>query len=143
MAVKQKIGVELINANINLTHNISVQCPLNSLCVDQPFFVADGAYLVTGISYVHSTAGSDASAVNLQITKDTGTQAPGAGTDLLTNNTNAGFDCKGTANTVQVGALVATEATRTLASGDRLSLDFAGTVTALAGVVVTVSLRRV
>ncbi|MDM9583111.1 hypothetical protein [Nostoc sp. GT001] len=143
MAVKQKIGVELINANINLTHNISVQCPINSLCVDQPFFVADGAYLVTGVSYVHSTAGSDGSAVNLQITKDTGTTAPGAGTDLLTNNTNAGFDCKGTANTVQAGALVATEATRTLASGDRLSLDFAGTVTALAGVVVTVSLRRV
>ncbi|RCJ20139.1 hypothetical protein A6S26_05305 [Nostoc sp. ATCC 43529] len=143
MAVKQKIGVELLNANINLTHNISVQCSINSLCVDQPFFVADGAYLVTGISYVHSTAGSDASAVNLQITKDTGTAAPGAGTDLLTNNTNAGFDCKGTANTVQAGALVATEATRTLASGDRLSLDFAGTVTALAGVVVTVSLRRV
>ncbi|MCC5644785.1 hypothetical protein LC607_17935 [Nostoc sp. CHAB 5824] len=143
MAVKQKIGVEILNANINLTHNLSVQCPINSLCVDQPFFVADGAYLVTGISYVHSTAGSDGSAVNLQITKDTGTAAPGAGTDLLTNNTNAGFDCKGTANTVQTGALVATEATRTLASGDRLSLDFAGTVTALAGVVVTVSLRRV
>lgn len=143
MAVREKFGVELINANINLTHNISVQCPLNSLCVDQPFFVADGAYLVTGISYAHSTAGSDASAVSLQITKDTGTTAPGAGTDLLTNNTNAGFDCKGTANTVQTGALVASEATRTLASGDRLSLDFAGTVTALAGVVVTVSLRRV
>ncbi|NDJ20964.1 hypothetical protein GS682_04755 [Nostoc sp. B(2019)] len=143
MAVKQKIGVELINANINLTHNISVQCPVNSLCVDQPFFVADGAYLVTGVSYIHTQAGSDGSAVNLQITKDTGTAAPGAGTDLLTDNSNAGFNCKGTANTVQVGTLVATEATRTLSFGDRLSLDFAGTVTALTGVVVTVSLRRV
>ncbi|MCC5636318.1 hypothetical protein LC593_10700 [Nostoc sp. CHAB 5844] len=143
MAVKQKIGVELINANINLTHNIAVRCPINSLCVDQAFWVADGTYLVTGISYVHSTAGNDAGAVNLQVSKDTATQAPGAGVDLLTNNSNAGFDCKGTANTVQAGALVAADATRTLVSGDRLSLDFAGTVTSLAGVVVTVSLRRV
>jgi hypothetical protein len=143
MPIKQKIGVELFNANINLTHNITVRCPINSLCVDQAFWVSDGSYLVTGISYVHSTAGSDGSAVNLQITKDTGTTAPGAGTDLLTDNTGAGFNCKGATNTVQTGTLVATEATRTLASGDRLSLDFAGTVTALAGVVVTVSLRRV
>jgi hypothetical protein len=143
VGVKQKIAVELTSANINLTHNIAIRCPINSLCIDQAFWTADGSYLVTGISYVHSTAGSDASAVNLQISKDTGTAAPGAGTDLLTNNTNAGFDCKGTANTVQAGVLVAAEATRTLVSGDRLSLDFAGTVTALAGVVVTVSLRRV
>lgn len=141
--ITQKVGVELINANINLTHHVSVCCPLNSQCVDQSFFVADGTYLVTGVSYVHATAGSDASAVNLQITKDTSTNAPGAGTDLLTNNTNAGFNCKGTANTVQAGTLVSSEATRTLAAGDRLSLDFAGTITALAGVVVTVSLRRV
>lgn len=141
--ITQKVGVELINANINLTHNISVQCPINSLCVDQAFFVADGSYLVTGVSCIHSTAGSDASAVNLQITKDTSTNAPGAGTDLLTDNSNAGFNCKATANTVQTGTLVSSEATRTLAAGDRLSLDFAGTVTALAGVVVTVSLRRV
>lgn len=141
--ISEKIGVQLLNANINLTHNISVRCPLNSLCVDQAFFVADNAYLVTAISYVHSTAGSDGSAVNLQITKDTSTNAPGAGTDLLTDNSNAGFNCKATANTVQNGTLVSSEATRTLAQGDRLSLDFAGTVTALAGVVVTVSLRRV
>ena len=143
MGAKQKFVVEVTNANINLTHNISIRCPINSLCVDQAFWTADGTYFVTGISYVHSTAGNDASAVNLQVSKDTGTQAPGAGVDLLTNNTNAGFDCKGTANTVQAGALVTGDATRTLVSGDRLSLDFAGTVTALAGVVVTVSLRRV
>lgn len=143
MAAKQKIQVDLTNASINLTHNVKQSCPLNSHCVDQAFWTADGTYLVTAISYIHSTAGNDAGAVNLQVTKDTSTQAPGAGTDLLTNNSNAGFDCKAAANTVQSGVLVAAEAPRTLTTGDRLSLDFAGTVTTLAGVVVTVSLRRV
>lgn len=110
---------------------------------DHTFFVANRAYRVTAIREVHSTAGSDGSAVNVQVTKDTGTQAPGAGANLLTNNTNAGFDMKGTANTVQTGTLTATTADLELAAGDRLSLDFAGTLTALAGVVVTVSLEAI
>lgn len=122
---------------------VSHQCLLNADCVDQAFFIADRAYQVTRIDEVHATAGSDGSAVNLQITKDTGTAAPGAGTDLLTNNTNAGFDMKGTANTVQNGTLTGTTASLQLAAGDRLSLDFAGTVTALAGVVVTVTLKAI
>lgn len=123
---------------IPLKHN----CLLNADCIDQNIFIADAAYLVTGVQYTHATAGNDAGSVNVQLTKDTSTDAPGAGTDLLTNNSNAGFNCKGTANTVQTGTLVTAEATRTLAAGDRLSLDFAGTVTALAGVTVTVTLRK-
>lgn len=115
-------------------------CLLNADCIDQAFFIADGYYTVVGIKYVHSTAGSDGSAVNVQVTKDTGTDAPGAGTDLLTNNTNAGFNCKGTANTVQDGTLVTTAGVVDLAPGNRLALDFAGTVTALAGVTVVVTL---
>lgn len=110
---------------------------------DQAFWIAPFACKVVRIDEVHATAGSDASAVNLQIVKDTGTNAPGAGTDLLTNNTNAGFDMKGAANTVQNGALVATAGVTTLAAGNRLSADYAGTLTALAGVVVTVTLELV
>ena len=62
---------------------------------------------------------------------------------MLTNNTNAGFNLKGTANTVQAGALTTTAAALKLAPGDRLSADFAGTLTAVAGVVVTVELRPI
>lgn len=112
----------------------------NGSLADQCFFVADRAYTVLAIKEVHSVAGNDAGAVNLQVTKDTGTQAPGAGTDLLTNNSNAGFNLKGTANTVQNGTLTSTAGALTLAAGDRLSADFAGTLTTLAGVVVTVAL---
>lgn len=108
---------------------------------DACMFIANYPCKVVAIREVHSTAGSDAGAVNIQVTKDTGTTAPGAGTDLLTDNAGAGFNAKGTANTVQNGTLVA-EATRTLAVGDRLGVDFAGTLTALAGVVITVSIQR-
>ena len=101
---------------------------------DQAFFVATRPYIVTSISEVHAVAAGGASV--LQVTKDTSTNAPGAGTDLLTNNTNTGFDLNGTANTPQVGTLVAA-ATRTLATGDRLSVDYANAIQSSAGVVVT------
>jgi len=106
---------------------------------DCAFYIANRPMQVSRIDYVHSTAGTNASAVNVQVVKDTSTDAPGAGTDTLTNNTNAGFNCKGTINVVQNGALTATAATLWLAAGDRLSVDFAGTTTALAGALVVVT----
>ena len=115
----------------------------NGDLADESFFIANRAYEVVAIREIHATAGDDAGAVSVQVTKDTGTNAPGAGADLLTNNTNAGFNLKGTANTVQVGTLIATQASLQLAAGDRLSVDFAGTLTTLAGVVITVSLKRI
>lgn len=115
----------------------------NGSLADQAFFIADRAYRVKAISEVHSVAGNDAGAVNLQVVKDTGTAAPGAGTDLLTDNANAGFNLKGTANTVQNGTLTGTAASLALAAGDRLAVDFAGTLTTLAGVVVTVMLEPI
>ena len=131
-------GTSWVPQNIE---NKTVNLLLNASCVHQCFFTATRACKVIAVSEVHATAGTDGSAVSLQVTKDTGTDAPGAGTDLLTNNTNAGFNMKGTANTVQNGTLVATAATVTLAAGNRLSLDFAGTITTLAGVQVTVTLE--
>jgi hypothetical protein len=113
------------------TDRVFFQCPVGH------------AYEVTAISEIHSAAGTNGSAVSIQVTKDTGTDAPGAGTDLLTNNTGAGFDAKGTANTTQAGTLTATIATRRLAAGNRLSVDYAGTLTALAGVIITVVLKRI
>ncbi len=111
---------------------------LNANLVDQCFYIANRRQKIKSIRYVHSTKGTNGSAVNVQVTKDISTNAPGAGTDLLTNNTNAGFDCKGTVNTVQSGSLSATVANLWLSAGDRLSVDFSGTTTALAGVVITV-----
>jgi hypothetical protein len=114
----------------------------NGDLVDQSFFLANRDYIVTGASYVHSTKGTNGSAVNVQLVKDTGTNAPGAGTDMLTNSTNAGFDCKGAINTVQAGVLATTAGLTRLAPGNRLSVDYAGTLTALAGVIVVVTLQK-
>lgn len=110
----------------------------NGDLIDQAFFVAPRALKVSKILYAHSTLGTNGSAVNVQVTKDVSTDAPGGGTDLLTNNTNAGFNCKAAINTMQLGTLSATAANLRLAVGDRLAVDFAGTLTALAGMVVVV-----
>lgn len=106
---------------------------------DRVIFVAPVACQVVAVTQVHAVAAGGAS--KLQLTKDTSTDAPGAGTDLLTNNTNTGFDLNATANTVQTGTLTATAANLQLAAGDRLALDFANTIQSTAGLVVTVWLK--
>lgn len=111
--------------------------------VDSAFFIANRAYQVVAVKEVHATAESTATNLRVQLTKDTGTDAPGAGNNLLTNNTNAGFNLKATANTVQTGTLTATTADLQLAAGDRLSLDFEAAATEGANVLVTVSLKRI
>jgi hypothetical protein len=105
------------------------------------FFVASRAYEVVAISCVFAIAAGLAAAV--QVTKDTATEAPGAGVDLLTNNTNTGFDLNATANTVQAGSLTGTGASLQLAAGDRLSIDVSGTATAVTGVAITVTLKAI
>lgn len=111
--------------------------------VDRTFFVANQAYQVTKVRFVGAVAEATAATLYAQLVKDTGTDAPGAGTDLLTNNTNNGFDCKATANTVQTGTLTATTASLQLAAGDRLSIDFSAAATELVGVTITVTLKRI
>lgn len=108
---------------------------------DRAIFVAPVACQVVSVRQVHAVAAGGAS--KLQLTKDTGTDAPGAGNNLLTNNTNAGFDLNATANTVQTGTLTATAADLVLAAGDRLSLDFADAIQSTAGLVVTVWMKTV
>jgi hypothetical protein len=105
------------------------------------FFIADRTYYVQGITEVHKTAGSDGSAVTAVITRERGVLAPGAGTALMSNT----FNLKGTANTVQSATLNGTvnaplDPVLVLNPGDRLSFKTSGTLTALAGVVVTVYL---
>lgn len=99
---------------------------------DRVFFVAPVACTVVAVSQVHSVAAGGTS--TLQLVKDTGTDAPGAGTDLL----SAAFDLNATANTVQTGTLTGT---LTLAVGNRLAIDFANTIQSTAGLVVTVLLK--
>lgn len=136
-ADKLTVGGIIVPQEFRVTAHVGAA----ALMVDQTFFVADRACTVTGARFVHAVAETTAATLRVQVVKDTGTDAPGAGTDLLTNNTNAGFDCKATANTVQTGTLTATGASLLLAAGDRLSLDFSAGATELVGVTITVTLK--
>jgi len=143
----QRILVKLDPADSNpfsgADFEASESLVLNANCVTQSIYICTRPLILTSAQYSHAVAGSDAGAVNIQLTKDVPGTAPGAGTTLLINNSNAGFNAKGTANTPISGALVASDASLTFAAGDRISIRFTGTLTALAGVTVTASLRRI
>lgn len=104
---------------------------------DQVFFLATRAMRVKTVSQVHSVAAGGTS--TLIVTKDTSTNAPGAGTTVLTGS----FNLNGTANTVQTGTLSATGADLALAAGDRLAVKFANSIQSTAGLVVTVGMQPI
>jgi len=110
---------------------IPVSFHYDATSVDQQIFVANRAYKVKACRLTPRVAGGDAGAVTVMLEKCPSGTAPGSGTDLLTGTLNL----KGTADTVQVGTLVATAASLALAAGDALALDFDGTLTAAVGVI--------
>jgi hypothetical protein len=110
-----------------------------SSVADVQFFTAPVKCEVVGVREIHAVAGNDADPVTGTIRRCQGTEAATAGDDLL----SAAINLKGTALTQQTPALTATTANLILEAGDRLSLDVTGTTTTLAGVIVTVLLKRV
>ena len=115
------------------THHIA------SSVADVQFFTAPVECEVVAVREVHAVAGSDGGAVTGTIRRCQGTEAATAGDDLL----SATINLKGTALTEQTPALTATTANLTLEAGTRLSLDVTGTTSYLAGVIITVLLKRV
>lgn len=93
---------------------------------------------VASVLCVTETAGTDAGAVTLQIVKTASGTAKGAGTAILATP----FDLKAAADTVQAGTLAALAAIQ-LNPGDSLALVPTGTLTAVAGLCVTVELKRI
>lgn len=120
---------------LNLENGQFVFSFVDASPADKHVFIAPFDLTIKAIYEVHSTAGSDAGAVTLNLERLQGTEAPGGNGDALLATA---FNAKATANTVQTGALTATTASLTLSAGDRLGLNYTGTLTALAGVVVTV-----
>ena len=110
-----------------------------SSIADVQFWTAPVKCTVVGIREVHAVAGDDAGAVTATIRRCQGTEAATAGDDLLGSTK---INLKGTALTEQEPALTDTTANLTLEAGNRLSLDVTGTTTTLAGVIVTVLLKR-
>ena len=106
---------------------------------DVQFWTAPAKCEVVAVREIHVTAGNDAGAVTGTIRRCQGTEAATAGDDLLGDTK---INLKGTALTEQTPALTATTANLTLEAGNRLSLDVTGTTDTLAGVILTVLLKR-
>jgi hypothetical protein len=122
----------------SIPEDMLVNVPIAAATVDSNVFIATGPCEVVGVSEVHTVAGSDGGAVTLDVTKCDGTEAPASGVTVLSST----IDLKGTANTVVNRTLTATRADRKLIAGERLGINVTGTLTALAGGVVTIRIKR-
>lgn len=116
----------------------------NGEVIDTAIFICpEGAeYEVTEVMEEHTTAGSNGGAVTMDVVKAASGTAVAGATSLLQST----FNMKSTADTPvrktkANSGLVVAQGTRTLTAGQKLGLDFTGTLTALAGVCVTVILR--
>ncbi len=121
-----------------LAENIlQVSVPLwDAVLTDRALFISNGYYEMYDDWATWSTASTGGT---LQFVRDTGTDAPGAGTDLL----STAIDTTATANTPLEGAKIAAVPTKMLKPGDRLSIDHGGTTTNLAGTAVAFLLRKI
>lgn len=118
---------------------VCLRMPLNADFIDQQFFIAPYPVKVVGVYECHGVAGTNGSAVTLQVERLQGTEAPGGNGDALLSST---INLKATANAVQTGTLVTTSVVE-LATGDRLGVDITGTTTTCADGQVTVLLQRI
>lgn len=117
--------------------------PATALMVDSWLFRCPEGfeYEVVEVNEEHTVAGTDGGAVTADLKKliSATVGAPSTGTSVLSST----FNLKSTANTPvkkTTASGLAAKSVRTLRSGDRLGLDFTGTLTALGGMAVTVSL---
>jgi hypothetical protein len=117
-----------------------VTVPISATSVDTHVFVAPYACRVVSVREIHSVVGGAAAAVRPR--KITDTSAPGAAASATVKEiTTAAFDLTATINTPQIGTLVTSAVPVAnsdfyLAAGDRLALDFSGTLTGLVGTIV-------
>jgi hypothetical protein len=137
---KRTDGIEIDGGDINL----NVLIDANS--VDRHIFVAPYACRLVSVREIHSVVGGAAAAVRPR--KITDTSAPGAAASATVKElTTAAIDLTATINVTQVATLTAIAATVTnsdiyLAAGDKLALDFSGTLTGLIGNL-TLHLKRI
>jgi hypothetical protein len=104
--------------------------------VDKYIYVADGAYQVTLVEEIHSVVGGASAAVRPRKILAANTSAPGAAVAAGITEISASIDCTAAINVTQTPALVAVAADLLLADGDKIALDFSGTLTGLVGVLV-------
>lgn len=120
--------------------NVTLTIPLTTSMADTNWWVADGDYKVVQVAEVHATAQNTAypSTGNVVLRACNGTYTPAQGEAL-----HAVHYLNGTVNTVVRPTLTTNTTIKTLVFGDRLALDFSGTMTTFAGGCMTVTLQKV
>lgn len=117
-------GYIQVNGNAGLIcHDATISSGTASFTI----FIATRPMVVQQVSAIWSAAAGGTSTAG--VFKDTGTNAPGGGTDIL----SADFNLNTTANTTNTGSLTATIATVTMAAGDRLSVKMNNAIQSTTG----------
>lgn len=118
--------------------------PATALMTDTTLMTveAGAAYEVVEVIESHTVAGTDGSAVTVDVKRCASAVAPASGDTVLGST----FNLKSTANTpvskTKASGLASTQASRTIVAGQRLCLDFSGALTALAGFNIVVVLKQ-
>ena len=110
-----------------------VTVPLAAASVDQWAFIAPRKMKLLGIREIHSVVGGASAAVRPR--KVTDTSAPGAAASATVLELSAALDCTTTINTAQDATVTTTGNRHYFAKGDKLGLDFSGTLTGLVGMI--------
>lgn len=113
---------------------IPINIPYNASSIDSSNFIATRRYRVVAVSGCPTVAGSDGGAVTAAVMKTSGTTAIASGTAVHGSTINL----KGTAETVQNMTITTDADANMLEAGDRLGVNFTGTMTAAVGVITAV-----
>lgn len=133
---------DIVKVVLHPTKNdrIIVTGTFNASSVDQAIFIAppNASYTVISINVSFSVAGGASAAVRPR--KITDTSAPGASAGTTVKELSTAADLTATANTTQALTLSTTATDLNIAAGNRICLDFSGTLTALAGGVIVIEM---
>lgn len=136
-AIDEGLGVETsLGSKIVGSWVENFQAPIATAAVDQAFYIAPYAVEIVAI---RASWGVNSSSGNAIVEKLTGTTAVGSGLNAQT----AVFDLAGANNAVNTATLNSTVSTRQFAAGDRIGINFAGTMTGLVGLNIGVQLKRI
>ena len=115
-------------------NTFTIQERLLAASVDVHIFFAHTRCKLIGIKEIHSVVGGASAAVRpRKITADA--TAPGATAGATVLELSASIDLTATANTAQTPAVTETSHANYFDVGDKLALDFSGTLTGLVGVI--------
>lgn len=114
----------------SVPRSVVITVPTSASSVDSWVFIADRAYNLVAVRENHSVVGGAAAATRLRKVTATGV-APGAAAGATVIELIPSLDLTATANTTVTPVITVAS----VGQGDRLGLDFSGTLTGLVGVV--------